>query len=66
MVERGVTVAQQGLAKTGLRHPIRDAGTKSLMASVRWGAVGVIYPILLGLMRFNSHPINADRYLIGW
>src|SRR5437764_11287381 len=44
---------------------LRDPGTKRLIASARQGAVGVIYLDLLWLMRFNSHPINADRYLIG-
>src|ERR1700730_15635817 len=36
--------------EAGIRHPIRDPGTKSLMASARQGAVGVIYPDLLWLM----------------
>src|SRR5437762_3824384 len=40
---------------------LRDPGTKRLIASARQGAVGVIYLDLLWLMRFNSHPINADR-----
>ena len=36
------------------------------MATARQGAAGVIYPDLLRLTRLNSHPINADRYRIGW
>jgi hypothetical protein len=39
---------------------------RSLRASARRDALGVIYPDLPRLTRFNSHPINADGYLIGW
>jgi hypothetical protein len=49
-----------------LRHSNRDPETKRLIASARQGAIGVIYPDLPWLMRFNSRPINAGRYLIGW
>ena len=73
LVERAVTVAEhEGLAKTAERVviasgiPNRDPETKRLIASARQGAIGVIYPDLPWLMRFNSRPINAGRYLIGW
>jgi hypothetical protein len=66
------TRAPQALAKDGpkgrdrLRHSNRNPETKRLIASARQGAIGVIYPNLPWLMRFNSRPINAGRYLIGW
>jgi hypothetical protein len=72
LVERAVTVAEhEGLAKTAERVviasgiPIGTQKTKRLIASARQGAIGVIYPDLPWLMRFNSHPNNADRYVIG-
>src|ERR1700692_4467795 len=49
-----------------LRLSARCSGTKSLIASARRDEVGVIYPNLPWLTRLNSHPINADRYLIDW
>jgi len=49
-----------------LRPSARCSGTRSLIASARRDEVGVIYPNLPWLTRLNSHPINADRYLIDW
>ena len=40
-------------------------GTKEVQGALGRTEIGVIYPDLPWLMRFNSHPINADRYVIG-
>lgn len=40
-------------------------GTKEVKRALGRTEIGVIYPDLPWLMRFNSHPINADRYVIG-
>jgi hypothetical protein len=72
MLERAVTAAHHEGGQDGrsgvifLSIPFGTEETKSLMASARQRAVGVIYPVLLWLTSLNSHPFNADRYFIGW
>jgi hypothetical protein len=44
--------------------PLPPSTARQIAASARWYTVGVIYLDLPRLTRFNSHPINADGYLI--
>jgi hypothetical protein len=59
------TVTLRTFGDSPLTAKGRVPRTKEVQGVLGRTEIGVIYPDLPWLMRFNSHPINADRYVIG-